>query len=654
MVKLRISRRKLLAMTAGGTVSSLTEACGATGEPPAGFPAPITAIPFGSVSHWLQPWRPLCQTRSIDQIEAGVGIMVGQYAAQQDALDMLRQQGFRLVRTEIPWGLVDPKTETQFVNQSEITSYLARLRRAELRPLVLLNANHGWPCPRIFYDVQVATDTPAGARTMTLVSTSGLVPGRSGIKHLPQFLGLGSVLVSDIQGQEVSLSRPLPSAIPAGTTVPFVTLAYEPFSQPGTARNERTMQGWLRYVDITCKTVRSALGTANEADCGFDLEIWNELSFGSKFLSINNYYEPRLIKYNYESIFSEIVQRTVAQVKASPALYPGMQISDGFANTIPWPASSHEPPGVSAISKHPYPPSISFPFAASSSYPEEDIGRSIALDATGRKTHFVPSYSAYFPEYYANVIQTESLCRDLSDTTNDIGHTRHGRLARSLNGQISPVDVWITELGCEPRDFHITEPAKAERFTTAFALRSLFFHLGIGAARVYLFHAYGAPGALNLVNPATPNKPSQALLAIARILSTIRGDSKAVPGPPMPIGLTAIRGQGDQALFSGDGTPGLPPMTTADSLVLLPVQASRSRIVVIYYVMTRDIRVPMDEQNFKISIQAPNIKRFAATAYDPVADQSLDRITPIIAQNGVELEVSATDMPRLLILDLES
>ena len=30
------------------------------------------------------------------------------------------------------------------------------------------------------------------------------------------------------------------------------------------------------------------------ADVGFDLEIWNELAFGSNFLDVNLYYNPPL------------------------------------------------------------------------------------------------------------------------------------------------------------------------------------------------------------------------------------------------------------------------------------------------------------------------------------------------------------------------
>lgn len=638
---LKINRRKLLGGVASGTVSSLTVAHGAPDKSPAGFPASIAAIPFGAVSHWLQPWREFCYTRSLDEIEEGIGVVIAGLGPQQDALDMLRQQGFRKVRIEIGWGLVDPKTEARFLKQMDIVAFLARLRQANLRPLILLNANDGNPCPSISFNVEIAVDGPAGARSLTLASTAGLIPGRSGFAHLIKEPS-GCPLVTEIAGQQVSLSKPLPIAIPAGTTVPFVTFNYEPFSGPGSPQNERTLAGWLRYVDLVCQTATSALGSSDEADRGFDLEIWNELTFGSRFLSINNYYDPKLLDYDTRLIWGELAQRTAGHVAAAAPNYRGVAVSDGFANTIPWNASSSEPPRVNAISKHPYPPHWQFP--------KDQNPKGVPLDAFGKKTDFVPSYRCFFPEHFANVIQTESMCRDLSDKTNIINGIKHGRLARIVNGTVSPVDVWITEMGCYLQEMGDGGSEQLERQATAFTVRSLFFYLGIGVSRVYLFEAFAGPGGFGLVDQATPTVPSLPLLTIARILSAIRGNSKiAPPRPLIPVTLTIFRDPADQHLFEGDGTSNLPPMTTADSVVFLPVQAVKNRLAILYYVMTRDIRVPLEPQNFKVSIQSASIQNLAVTSYDPITNTFLGVSNRSRSQDQVELELFATDMPRLLL-----
>ncbi len=645
MAKMAVSRRTLMAGAAGLVLPGGLAEAGADGPDTAsaGFPAPITAIPFGSSSHWLQPWRGLCRTRSAAEIAAGIGATVGGFATPQPALDMLYRHGFRLVRTELPWTMVDPQTETHLVNAAEVKAFLARLKMAGLRPLILLNANDGWPCPVTPVQVRLAADAPAGARSITLVSTNGLVPGRSG----PQRIGNGKmapVLVTGISGQEVHLSKPLPVPLAAGTGLPFVTLHYAPFSQPGSPGNRETMQGWLRYVDIVCETALSALGTEGQADCGFDLEIWNELTFGSDFLQINKYYNPPLLHYDPETIFHDIVTRTAEHLRAAAAKYPGMRITDGFANTAPFIASSQEPPGVGAISKHPYPPALAFP-----NNPGEP--HIVALDAFGKKTEFVPTYKCFFPEYFANVIQTETLCRDVSDQTNMIYGVAHGRLARIINGRPDPVAVWITEIGCAPPQFHITEPAEASRLMTAFTLRCVLFYLNIGVERVYMFQAFAKPGDLGLVDPQTVTTPSAPLLALARALAAIGGGAEAgMAAARADLKITAFRNPSGEVLFSGNGTPNLPDMTAADSLVLLPIQASATRFAIVYYVMTRDIRVPLEPQNLAIEIAAPGIGGFAATCYDPVSDGSSAPAAKSGAGDTLRLEIAATDTPQILLL----
>ncbi len=637
---MKISRRKLVGGLAAGSLASSYGADGAQACP-AGFPAPITTIPFGAVSHWLQPWRELCKTRSLAEIEGGIGIVIDGFTAPQDALEMLRQQGFRTARVEIRWGLVDPQTENRFIRQTDIEGFLGRLRQAGLRPLILLNAHDGNPCPCRRQDVQLAEDAAAGARSIKLVSTAGLTPGRSGFERLAK-LPAACPLVTAISGQQVSLSMQLPAAIPAGTSLSFVTLSYEPFAEPGSAQNERTLAGWLRYVDLVCETAISALRSAEASDRGFDLEIWNELTFGSRFLSINNYYDPKILDYNPRLLWSELVQRTAAHVAEAGAKYQGIAIADGFSSTVPWPASSSEPARVSALTKHPYPPHLQFPASQKSS--------AVGLDTFGRKTDFIPDYKCYFPESLGNAIQTESICRDITDQPNEICGVAHGRFARTEDGTVSPVDVWITEIGCNPWALGNLAAAVFDRQIVAFSARSLFFYLGIGVARVYLFEAFGTAGSFGLVDSAAPAVPSVALRTIARILSAVRGNEKSgARWATTPIAATAMRKAADLHLFEGAGTPNLPPMTAADSLVLMPVQSSEQRIAIIYYIMTRDIRMPLEPQRVSVAVRFADIANFTITYYDPISDKTLPANNRPGIDDRVELELAATDIPKLVI-----
>ena len=107
--------------------------------------------------------------------------------------------------------------------------------------------------------------------------------------------------------------------------------------------------------------VSETLGSKRGADRGFDLEIWNELTFGSSFLCINNYFDPKLVEYKEEAIWEGLVRETAELAERQPDRFRGVTLVDGFRNTIPWPASSREPACVGGLSAHPYPVRKAYP-----------------------------------------------------------------------------------------------------------------------------------------------------------------------------------------------------------------------------------------------------------------------------------------------------
>ena len=107
---------------------------------------------------------------------------------------------------------------------------------------------------------------------------------------------------------------------------------------------------------------------------------------------------------------------------------------NGFESQRPWASGETSPPGLTAISKHPYKKIRRFPQDAANDAPGirplDALGRPAGtLDKkTNRwKDDFIPTYDAFFPEYYLNAIQTEHLIRDLSPITTDLNGTDHGR-----------------------------------------------------------------------------------------------------------------------------------------------------------------------------------------------------------------------------------
>src|ERR1019366_1008662 len=135
------------------------------------------------------------------------------------------------------------------------------------------------------------------------------------------------------------------------------------------------------------KEMTEILGTQNAADKGFDLEIWNELTFGTKYLTINNYYATKRYDYNEDSIWTNLVRETAAHIAAKGTDWSGVKIEDGFGNTIPWTASSQEPSNVVAIGKHPY-------VSSNTTYPRDQRGGDYinALLEKEAIPGFIPTY----------------------------------------------------------------------------------------------------------------------------------------------------------------------------------------------------------------------------------------------------------------------
>ena len=111
-----------------------------------------------------------------------------------------------------------------------------------------------------------------------------------------------------------------------------------------------------------CKEAASIFGPE-----GYDLEVWNELSFGSQFLNAEYYDTPagtEGVSAVTREITKALLDETVAYVR-NPAhgIGPGVGISDGFASQTPFPSGANAPPGLTALSKHLYDGAKAFPTA---------------------------------------------------------------------------------------------------------------------------------------------------------------------------------------------------------------------------------------------------------------------------------------------------
>lgn len=619
----------------------------------------LTLIRFGEYhSHYLQPWRAWLETVPAHRFLEGIGVAMPPAGRHNSDLicRMLAEHGSTCGRVEIGWGQLSYEDEAQINGADRLRDLLSSMGRHGIRPLILLNAHQGVPCPTAFHDCAVVEDAAAGGRTLVVDDARLLRVGYSGPRNLTKYWA-AEALVTAMDGPRLTLSKPLPKPVEAGTKMPFATLKYRPFSEPGSDDYRETMAGWRRYVGTVSAFVADALGTAGQEDLGLDLEVWNELTFGTEFLYINHYYDPKLVEYDERSIWRNLVEETAQELEADPPSYAGVTLVNGFGNTIPWTASSEQAARVGGICKHPYAGPRRFP---------EDEPKSKGLDAAGQPTDFVPSYLCHFPEYFACAIQTETMCRDLAPFPTDIYRTVHGRLARSPE-QGGPCPVWITEVNFDAQQRDITDPAEAMRLKAKAAARYFCFYLNKGVQKLFLYNATGhdkpeldfatisaefAGYAQENADWPEPIDPyvSPQLRVMRRITDVLKDGLDPSLSQTRTIGVASITDKHGHCQFAGDGTPDCPPLYNRETLAVLPYQVNEHKFVIAYYVMTRDVVADLPPEEYTITLTGLNGRRATVRAYDPIADRDIPVHIESAGEDPMTLKVLAADYPYLLVI----
>lgn len=641
-----------------------------------------TALPFPERSHWLQPWRAYLDTPPTARLRDAVGINLNVAPEQADALCRhLARNGFRHVRIEFGWDAIAWDEPTHLRDPARFQTIVSACKRHGLRPLFLLNAHHGAPGPIRSFSVRLREPARRGDRLVKLdpASAAALVPGRSGLSNLSEYWA-AEALVTEIEADGTAhLSKPLPKDLPAGET-PAATLKYLPF-YPAKRQSdgsvppefEETLRGWLGYVETIATAARRALGTESATDAGFDLEVWNELTFGSHFLSINNYYEKPLAEGEW-AIF-EILRRTVAYVADPVHDLPGVGVCDGFNNQWPWGAGSTAPPGLAALGKHPYAGARRFPQDAvpNNQRPRDAFGNPSGFERErGRwRDVFVPTYVSYFPEYYLTAIQGEHLIRDLSPITTTIGDVEHGRNTHPMwpdNRPAPAPGMWVTEVNLDPAGM-VRTARDAEQLKARAILRYLVSFTNKGMGRLYFYAARDPnPLGLGLVRGAffdhlkvhgnaypADDLPltSPTLLAVRRLLRAMSAGRITRPRALRLIEIAEDHGhkqwEGDPRT-AGQSPDPHPPLRNRDVLAFFPFQAADGKFVAPAYVMTRDLSRPLPPERYRLTIGGVHGTGARVSLFDPLTGQNIPvRVLGATARQ-IRVDVPLTDSPRLLTI----
>ena len=155
----------------------------------------------------------------------------------------------------------------------------------------------------------------------------------------PQFAdrrlqGGGHIVYVSHRETQFTLAEPLPRPLAPGQ-YQAATLKYAPFGPPklpdGGGRSRiRQHDGRMAAIRRGCFSPGQA---GDRGSDNFDVEVWNELTFGSDFLDQATYYQPP--PAGSGDVEAAIIAQTTAWLRNPANDVSGVGIGDGFENERP-------------------------------------------------------------------------------------------------------------------------------------------------------------------------------------------------------------------------------------------------------------------------------------------------------------------------------
>ncbi|MFD2328454.1 PA14 domain-containing protein [Cohnella sp. GCM10020058] len=662
-------------------------------------------LPFGLASFDLAPWRSYMDTWGSDKYLETAGIVFNVNEKEADATaQLLSETGIRSARIEINWSNIDFNDESKFtaLEESRIRATLHALHKYGIRPLILLNANSGIPVPNKFVDVHLTKNAKAGSREIYVKSTAGIVVGYTGLSGQAYQTMYPIITSVDAKSGRLTLSAPLTKELKAGS-LRLTRLKYRPFSgtvySGGKANpaGQATMDGWTRYVKTVTMQVKKMLGTNGSADAGFDLEVWNEVTFGSQFLDINNYYEKKQAFQTYPSVMIDgqkkqgiqaLLPLTLSFVRNPANGLPGVNVIDGFSNQHPWENGTEIYTGQSGFSRHYYTgyngtaSTVQLNDTTSARNYQSADGSIVA----GSKAYF-PKHVAAFPEYWYYAYQTEFVVRDLQPIPGP--WSLHGRYTNNGDGQAA--QVWMTESNWWRGKFAEELMSKKNIKANDARLRTLMQQVGAKASiRLMTFSSHKGLHTLNLFSAKSDDLHYSVIAdafytALAKNRYVLNDQVRAAAGPQMkaleavaglmkggspievarPLRVEKVAEPEPRLVLKGDGTAAHPDQFNRDDLAILPYQLNENKFAIAYYVITRDLthawqtaydpldarRYDMKPETFYVTLS--NILGDGAEvySYDPITRSKIKAAVLDSSSNTITVELETVDYPRFLVIE---
>ena len=596
-------------------------------------PSHLYGIPGWAHSHYKQPWRAWLETVPGVRFLDGLGINYNVPKNHDVCMAMLAMHGFRRVRIEIgggnlAWdGTLPPNREDYY------DAVLAACARYGVRPLILLNNHQGIPCPVKGFFRKVVSSAEKGDRTVQLDSVADIVLGRTGLSNLTAYWAAEALITAyDTSTNTVTLSKPLPKALPAGTEVLMHTLKWLPLSEVGTPEFEETATYWVQYADTVCEFVASY-------GLPFDIEIWNELSFGRAFLNIDYYYDPPLVGMTHNWLLPggrcwEVARRIIAHVKQK---WPGTKCIWGFSSTTYfYTAVPKLPAGTDGQSYHPY-------STAPRKFPEQEYQADMPWT---NLEGYVPHYTRIMPEGIAHdLIQLESVMKLVNPVARQA--TPPGTMT---------FEHYFTEHGWSPYHTGITDPQRAAELKARMVLRASLLYLNKGISRLYFYPAWESnPLSGTLLDPRVLDLPPRPLPALRRFASPALRALENVtrvfaPSRPLhgarQLDVEVTKVSAPVEAFPGDGIH--PPLWHREVFAVLPYQTRDTDFVIAMYVMTRDFTAEMEPEVYRVTFHNIRGIRSSIKYYDPILGQPALAWIEDRQPDSLTVGCVAVDYPRLL------
>jgi hypothetical protein len=612
-------------------------------------------IPFGINSYFSHPWRSYMDTHPASQF---LGSMAFCYNSDRKYLESILQfmseAGIRKVRTEMGWGNLDWDDRMTGENRTKALEFLRLAKKYQIRPLLLLNAHHSAPGPVREVSVTLVADAKKGERSFKVRpdDVSKIRLGYTGPMNPEEYCAAKPLITEVKPDGTCLLSGPLGGDLKAGT-LQLKELKYQPLhgvklksgdqqaNAEAAASAAETQEGWKKYVAEICNLGLEGVGGAE-----FDLEVWNEQTFGSNFLDINNYYDPDR-EYNSPVQYTRsrpqeagirpdapkklklegpmvLVGWTVDYVRSRPEL-AAVKVDNGIGNQWPWNGGGDAWFGQDAYSRHYY--HGGWTDVSPQTVPRPDLATMNALgEIDGQRpekarerfdiipgSNFIPTTRIGHPEAHHCGWKTESLVRDvLPDSRLGGEPLRHGRFTH--NGDYKTPELWQTEVNFARDKFfnELFDKTEVKRedpranvlddyMTSKMLLRQYVFHNHKGLRNLYMFGSGEHPFAINMVGRAfyqaldldglqLTDEVRQAAPSVYRGLGWLTREMEASDPivAPRRLSVEELWEYKPRLIFAGDGSAERPHQWNRDWFAFLPYQLTASKFLVPYYVMTVD------------------------------------------------------------------